>query len=306
MFRATRMELDHELFYAGRTEDEAFGFDGTRKGRRCKGGGGFGKGFAGLFTNASSGLRRRFMSLLEIDHLKIKIADREVLKDFSLSLKAGTVHALMGRNGSGKTSLAQALMGHPKYEILSGSAKLDGKNLLELKPEERAQAGLFLGFQYPVAVPGVSVAQFLRASFKSIRGSEIPAKEFRARVKKELQALQIPESFMTRFVNDGFSGGEKKRLETLQLRLLEPKVAILDETDSGLDIDALRVIAKNIEEMRRSDRAFLLITHYQRLLEYIRPDHVHVLANGRIVKSGGFELVKELEAKGYEAFVEAA
>jgi Fe-S cluster assembly ATP-binding protein len=246
------------------------------------------------------------MSLLKIRDLSVRIADREVLQKFNLEMAPGSVHALMGRNGCGKTSLAQALMGHPKYEILSGEVALNGQDLLALKIEERARAGLFLGFQYPVAVPGVSVAQFLRASFKSVRGSEIPAKEFRARVKKELEALQIPESFMTRFVNDGFSGGEKKRLETLQLRLLEPRVAILDETDSGLDIDALRVIAKNIEEMRRADRSFLLITHYQRLLEYIRPDHVHVMASGRIVKSGGFELVKELEAKGYEAFVEAA
>ncbi len=246
------------------------------------------------------------MSLLNIKNLGLQIADRKVLDNFSLQINAGEVHALMGRNGSGKTSLANALMGHPKYQILSGSVELDGEDILSLAPEERAARGLFLGFQYPVAIPGVTVTQFLLASVKAVRGDQISAKEFRSRVKKELEALQIPESFMTRFVNEGFSGGEKKRLETLQLRLLEPKLAVLDETDSGLDIDALRVIAQNIEQMRNANRSFLLITHYQRLLDYIRPDRVHVLANGRIVKSGGFELVKELEQKGYEAFVEAA
>ncbi len=244
--------------------------------------------------------------LLELKNLCLKVADRELLKNLSLTIRAGEVHALMGRNGSGKTSLAQTLMGNPKYEVTAGSIELAGESLLGLAPEERAKKGLFLGFQYPTAIPGVSVSQFLRAAVRSVRGDSLPAKEFRSRVKKELESLKIPDSFMTRFLNEGFSGGEKKKLETLQLRLLEPKVAVLDETDSGLDIDALRTIAENIEAMRNPQRSFLLITHYQRLLDYIRPDYVHILANGRIVKSGSFELAKELEAKGYEAFVEAA
>jgi len=245
-------------------------------------------------------------SLLELKNVHLKVADRELLKGLSLRIGAGEVHALMGRNGSGKTSLAQTLMGHSKYEVTAGSIELAGESLLGLAPEERAKKGLFLGFQYPTAIPGVTVSQFLRAAVRSVRGDALPAKEFRSRVKKELEALKIPDSFMTRFLNEGFSGGEKKKLETLQLRMLEPKVAVLDETDSGLDIDALRTIAENIDAMRNPQRSLLLITHYQRLLDYIRPDYVHILANGKIVKSGSFELAKELEAKGYEAFVEAA
>lgn len=240
------------------------------------------------------------MSFFKIQDLKVSIENKQVLQGLNLEMKPGEVHALMGRNGSGKTTLANTLMGNPRYEIDSGVIELDGEILNELSPEERAQKRLFLGFQYPVAIPGVMVANFLRTSIRSVRGDEVPAKEVRKLIKKEIQELGIPESFMTRSLNEGFSGGEKKRLETLQLRLLQPKVAILDETDSGLDIDALKTIAENIDKMRSPDRAILLITHYQRMLDYIKPDHVHILMGGKIVKSGGADLAKQLEEKGYD------
>lgn len=239
-------------------------------------------------------------ALFEIKNLSVRIEDQEVLKNLSLRLAAGEVHALMGRNGSGKSTLAKSLLGHPAYKLESGEIFLQGEEISGLTPDERAKKGLFLGFQHPIEIPGVTVAQFLRASLRSILGDKVPAKEIRQRIKKELKQLDIPESFMTRSVNEGFSGGEKKRLETLQLRLLQPQVAVLDETDSGLDIDALRSIAGNIESLRSPDRAMLLITHYQRLLDYIQPDKVHVLMNGAIVKSGGPELAQKLEKEGYD------
>lgn len=238
--------------------------------------------------------------LFEIKNLSVGVEGKEILHDFSLCLRAGEVHAMMGRNGSGKTTLAFTLMGHPKYEVLSGKILLNGEDITQLSPEERAKKRLFLAFQYPVAIPGVTVANFLRTSLRAVRGEELKPKEVRQLIKREIEALHIPESFLTRFLNDGFSGGEKKRLETLQMRLLEPTVAILDETDSGLDIDALRNVAESIEALRSPKRAILLITHYQRMLDYIKPDKVHVLMEGEVRKSGGPELAKTLEEKGYE------
>lgn len=245
-------------------------------------------------------------ALFEIDQLKVKIEEKEVIQSLSLQMKKSEVHALMGRNGSGKTSLSYSLMGHPDYKVLSGDVRLEGESLLELGPDERAKKGLFLGFQHPVGIPGVSVANFLRSAMRAIYGDSLDAKEIRSRIKEEIENLSIPNSFMTRFLNDGFSGGERKRLETLQLRLLKPKVAVLDETDSGLDIDALRQVAGRIDEMRSPERSLLLITHYQRMLDYIQPDFVHVLMNGKIVKSGGPELAKELEKNGYDWISEDA
>jgi Fe-S cluster assembly ATP-binding protein len=241
--------------------------------------------------------------LLEVTDLHVAVEGKEILKGVSLTVRAGEVHALMGRNGSGKSTLSATLMGHPRYEVTSGSVRYLGEDLLALPVHERAKKGVFLCFQYPQALPGVGVAGFLRQAVKAVRGADVPVKEWRPLVKKNLQSLGVPESFMTRYVNDGFSGGEKKRLEILQMLLLQPKLAILDETDSGLDIDALKVIAAGINQLRTPDRSQLLITHYQRILDFVRPDHVHVLMNGRIVKSGGPELAKELEARGYD-FVE--
>jgi Fe-S cluster assembly ATP-binding protein len=238
--------------------------------------------------------------LFEVRDLHATVDGKEVLKGVTLKLEAGEVHALMGRNGSGKTTLSHTLMGHPKYKVTQGQILLDGENIGELSPDERARKRLFLAFQYPVSIPGVTVANFLRTSIRAVRGTEIPSKDVRKLIKEEMTALDVPDSFMTRSMNEGFSGGEKKRLETLQLRLLQPKVAILDETDSGLDIDALKRISDRIDSLRGEGRAILLITHYQRMLDYIKPDKVHVLMDGRIVKSGGPELALTLEEKGYD------
>jgi len=238
--------------------------------------------------------------LFEIKNLKVLVEDKLVLKGINLTMKSGEVHAIMGRNGSGKSTLAFALMGHPKYKIQSGEILFDGERINDWAPEERARKGLFLAFQNPVSIPGVSVANFVRSAIRAVRGKELSPKELRSRIKEEATALQIPHRFLARSVNDGFSGGEKKRLEMLQMRLLEPKVAILDETDSGLDIDALKLVAERVEALRSPDRAILLITHYQRMLNYVRPDHVHVLLDGKIVKSGDAGLALDLEKKGYE------
>ena len=236
--------------------------------------------------------------ILEVTDLHVAVEGKEILKGVSLTVRPGEVHALMGRNGSGKSTLSAALMGHPRYEVTSGSVRYLGEDLLELPVHERAKKGVFLCFQYPQALPGVAVSNFLRQSVKAVRGDL--GKEWRPLVKKNLEFLEVPQTFMTRYVNDGFSGGEKKRLEILQMLLLEPRLAILDETDSGLDIDALKVIAKGINHLRSPQRAQLLITHYQRILDYVTPQFVHVLMNGKIVKSGGPELAKELEKRGYE------
>jgi Fe-S cluster assembly ATP-binding protein len=239
-------------------------------------------------------------ALFEIKNLDVSVDNKKLIKDLNLKIYPGEVHAIMGKNGSGKTSLSYALMGHPSYKIDKGEIYLDGENITELAPEERAKKRLFLGFQYPVPIPGVSVGHFLRASLNAVRGHEIESKQIRKIIKAQASALQVPDAFLSRSLNEGFSGGEKKRLETLQLKLLEPKMAIMDETDSGLDIDALRVVAEAMNSLRNADRSILLITHYQRLLNYIRPDFVHVFIAGKIVKSGGPELALELEEKGYE------
>lgn len=243
--------------------------------------------------------------LFEIKDLHVEVDGKKVLNGVNLTVNRGEVHAIMGRNGTGKTTLAYTLMGHPRYRILSGSILLDGEDLVALSPEDRARKRLFLAFQYPVAIPGVSIASFLRAILKSVRGEEIPPSKFRTLIKEELKHLNIPESFMTRSLNEGFSGGEKKRLETLQLRLLQPKMAVLDETDSGLDIDALRVVSENLQSYRSPERGMLVITHYQRMLNYIKPDFVHVFGSGRVLESGGPELALKLEERGYD-WVEGA
>jgi Fe-S cluster assembly ATP-binding protein len=240
----------------------------------------------------------------------VKVADREVLRGIDLDLPAGEVHAIMGPNGSGKSSLSYALAGKPGYAVTSGSASYQGRDLLALAPEERSRAGLFLGFQYPVEIPGVNNAYLLRAALNAARRqrgeSEIDAFDFLNLVKERMALMKIDESFLSRGVNEGFSGGEKKRNEILQMLVLEPRLAVLDETDSGLDIDALKLVATGINTLRSPERGMLLVTHYQRLLDHVQPDRVHVLARGRIVKSGGPELARELEQRGYDWLAEEA
>jgi Fe-S cluster assembly ATP-binding protein len=238
--------------------------------------------------------------LLDVRDLRVTVAGKEILQGLSLTVRPGEVHALMGRNGSGKSTLSAAIMGHPRYEVTGGSIRYKGADLTALPVHERARQGVFLCFQYPMALPGVQVVNFLRQSVKAVRGGEVPAKEFRPLVKKHLEALGIPQQFMSRYVNDGFSGGEKKRMEILHMLLLEPALAVLDETDSGLDIDALKVVADGINRLRSKDRGVLLVTHYQRILDLVVPDRVHVLLGGRIVRSGGPDLARELERRGYE------
>jgi Fe-S cluster assembly ATP-binding protein len=240
------------------------------------------------------------LSLLEIRNLTVEVEGKEVLHGVSLVIRPGEVHAIMGKNGSGKTTLSNTLMGHPKYNVTGGDILLNGESLLGLAPDVRAKKRLFLAFQYPVAVPGVTVAQFLRAAILSVRAGEVEPRNVRKLIKEEMSKLDIPDAFMTRFLNEGFSGGEKKRLETLQLRLLQPQMMVLDETDSGLDIDSLRRVSESIDSQRGGQKGILLITHYQRMLSYVKPDFVHVFLNGRIVKSGGADLALELEERGYE------
>jgi Fe-S cluster assembly ATP-binding protein len=240
--------------------------------------------------------------LLVVDNLRVSVEGKEILKGLSLTVEVGEVHALMGPNGSGKSTLSFCLMGHPKYAITEGDLRYRGASILGLPPDERARRGIFLAFQYPTAIPGVTIANFLRAALRGVRGEDVPVREFRQTVKAQLKALGISESFMNRYVNDGFSGGEKKRVEILQMAVLDPALAVLDETDSGLDIDALKTVAQGINALRTPARGVLLITHYQRLLNYIKPDAVHVMVDGRIVRSGGPELALELESKGYEGF----
>ena len=239
---------------------------------------------------------------LKITNLHAGLPDREILKGLNLEVKPGEVHAIMGPNGSGKSTLSKVMAGHDDYAITSGEVMLDDINLLELSVDARARAGLFLAFQYPHEIPGVSNANFLRAAKKARlpEGEEIDAIKFYKEMYARMDALEMDRSFTSRSVNEGFSGGEKKRNEILQLMMLEPKYAVLDETDSGLDIDALKIVARGVNAMRSPDRGFLLITHYQRLLDYIQPDFVHVLMDGKIVHSGGRELALELEAKGYD------
>lgn len=241
--------------------------------------------------------------MLEIKDLHASIDGKDILRGLSLSVQAGEVHAIMGPNGSGKSTLAQVLAGRESYDITGGSVSYQGQDLLDMAIEERARNGLFLAFQYPLEIPGVSNAYFLRASVNAIRRHkglpELDAMDFLKRVKEEMKIVGMKEEFLYRSVNEGFSGGEKKRNEVLQMTLLEPTLAVLDETDSGLDIDALRVVADGVNRLRSPERALVVITHYQRLLDYIVPDHVHVLSGGRIVRSGGHELALELEQRGY-------
>ena len=241
-------------------------------------------------------------SLLEIDRVRVAVDGKEIVKGLTLRLNAGEVHAIMGPNGSGKSTLSFCLMGHPKYVVTSGTIRYNGQDVLQLAPNERAAAGIFLAFQYPTAIPGVTITNFLRAALRGVRGQDVPVKEFRQLVKTHLKALGISDAFMNRYVNDGFSGGEKKRLEILQMAVLNPALAVLDETDSGLDIDALKTVAAGINALRTPQRAILLITHYQRMLNYITPDVVHVMIDGRVARSGGPELALELESQGYEGF----
>ncbi len=241
--------------------------------------------------------------MLKIENLHVRVAGKEILKGLSLEVKAGEVHAIMGPNGAGKSTLGNVLSGREGYEVVEGSVIYQGKNLLELEPEERAAEGVFLAFQYPVEIPGVNNTYFLRSALnaqKKYRGEpEVDSMQFLKLVREKLSVLHLKDELLHRAVNEGFSGGEKKRNEIFQLALLEPKLAILDETDSGLDIDALKAVADGVNLMRSPERAFLVITHYQRLLDYIKPDVVHVLADGKIVESGGPELALELEAHGY-------
>jgi len=245
------------------------------------------------------------MTELIINDLHVGVEDTEILKGVNLTIKTGEVHAIMGPNGTGKSTLAYALMGHPKFEVKKGEVLLDGENILDLDPDERAHKGLFLAFQYPVAVPGVSVANFLRTAVNAKRKANDPEDEgisipaFRKMLREKMELLELETSFAGRYLNEGFSGGEKKRVEILQMAALDPTFAILDETDSGLDIDALQTVADGVNKLRSDQQGTLMITHYQRVLNYIKPDFVHVMLDGRIVESGGPELAKRLEEEGY-------
>jgi Fe-S cluster assembly ATP-binding protein len=247
--------------------------------------------------------------LLSVNDLRVKAEDKEILKGLDLVVNPGEVHAIMGPNGSGKSTLARALSGHPGYEVTGGTATYDGKDLLAMSPEERACEGVFMAFQYPVEIAGINNAYFLKAAVNAVRKyrgqQELDALEFMQLIREKAKLLEMDQSMLNRSVNEGFSGGEKKRNEIFQMAVLEPRLAILDETDSGLDIDALRTVSRGVNALRSPDRAIIVVTHYQRLLEYIVPDFVHVLSAGRIVRSGGKELALELEAKGY-GWVEAA
>ena len=248
--------------------------------------------------------------MLEIKNLHAGIDGNEILRGINLTINKGEIHAIMGPNGSGKSTLAKVLAGHPAYEVTEGEVLFEGRNLLELAPDERAREGVFMAFQYPIEVPGVSNAQFLRLAYnekrKHLGEEELDPLEFKDLLKERAKVVEMDASFMSRSVNEGFSGGEKKRNEILQMAVLEPKLAVLDETDSGLDIDALRIVAGGVNQLHSPDNAVILVTHYQRLLDYIVPQFVHVLANGRIVKEGGKELALELEQKGYDWIKAAA
>ncbi len=256
------------------------------------------------------------MSVLEIRDLRALVEDKEILKGVNLTLRSGEIHALMGPNGSGKSTLAYVVAGHPHYQITGGDILLDGESILEMEPDERCKAGLFLAFQYPVSVPGVSVANFLRTAVSNVRGytakgaeaqgrsgvigsNLMPMREFRKELNDKMKEYNVDASFARRYLNDGFSGGEKKRTEVLQMAMLEPKFALMDESDSGLDIDALRVVADGINKLATPERGFLLITHYQRLLNYVKPHYVSIFFDGRVVMTGGAEVAHTLEEKGY-------
>jgi Fe-S cluster assembly ATP-binding protein len=246
------------------------------------------------------------MSTLEIRDLHVSVEDKEILRGVDLTVRAGETHAIMGPNGSGKSTLAYAIAGHPKYDVTSGEVLLDGESVLEMTVDERARAGLFLAMQYPVEVPGVSVSNFLRTAVTAVRGEAPKLRDFAKEMRGAMSDLQIDPAFAQRNLNEGFSGGEKKRHEILQLEMLKPKVAVLDETDSGLDIDALKVVSEGVNRFREGgETGVLLITHYTRILRYVKPDFVHVFAGGRVVEEGGSELADLLESEGYEKFTKA-
>jgi Fe-S cluster assembly ATP-binding protein len=238
--------------------------------------------------------------MLTVENLHVEIDGNEIVKGLDLEVGTGEIHAIMGPNGSGKSTLANVLMGHPRYEVSEGSVTFEGEDVLELEPDERAKLGMFLAFQYPSEVPGVSVANFLRTAVNSVREEDLSPMEMYRLLQEKMSVMKMDSKFAERYLNEGFSGGEKKRNEILQLLMLEPRLAILDETDSGLDIDALQVVARGVNEMRAPDFSAVLITHYQRILRYIEPDRVHVMLDGRIVTSGGKELAEDLEEKGYD------
>jgi Fe-S cluster assembly ATP-binding protein len=250
-------------------------------------------------------------SALTIKNLRVSVDGKLILKDLNLEVKLGEIHAIMGPNGSGKSTLAYALAGHPKYEVEDGEVWMDGVNLLELTPDERAKMGLFLAFQYPTAIPGITMANFLRSAVNAVKGEKngdvknkgIPITEFRKMMIEKMELLKMDKEFARRYLNEGFSGGEKKRAEILQMALLEPKFAILDETDSGLDIDALKIVSEGVNALTGPNRSFIIITHYQRILNYITPHYVHVLYNGQIIESGGPELAHRLEEEGYDNLI---
>lgn len=247
---------------------------------------------------------------LSVKNLRVSVEDKEILKGINLEVKQGEVHAIMGPNGSGKSTLSYTLAGHPKYTVLSGEAHLGELNLLELEPDERARAGLFLAFQYPVAIPGVSMANFLRTAVNAVKGEangqgskSVPITQFRKMMLDKMELLKMDRAFARRYLNEGFSGGEKKRAEILQMALLEPKFAIMDETDSGLDIDALRIVSEGVNTLKGPNMGIVVITHYNRILNYIKPDYVHVLYKGQIILSGGPELAERLEGEGYDQII---
>ena len=237
---------------------------------------------------------------LVIEDLHVQVEDKQILRGVDLTVEAGKVHALMGPNGSGKSTLAYALAGHPRYQVTGGKVDFKGEDVLDLTPDERARLGMFLAMQYPVEVPGVSVTNFLRTAMNAVRGEDVPVREFAKELREQMRQLDMDQRFAERSLNEGFSGGEKKRHEILQMALLKPELAILDETDSGLDVDALRVVADGVNRLRGPSLGVLLITHYTRILRYISPDMVHVMVDGRVVETGGPELADQLEAEGYE------
>jgi Fe-S cluster assembly ATP-binding protein len=242
------------------------------------------------------------MTTLQIEGLRVEVEGKEILTGLDLVVAQGETHALMGPNGSGKSTLAYAIAGHPSYEVTGGTIRFDGEDVTELRPDERAKAGLFLAMQYPTEIPGVSMTNFMRTAVNATRTEDLPVREFMTQLKAGMAELKMDPAFLQRNVNEGFSGGEKKRFEILQMAMLRPRMAVLDETDSGLDVDALKIVSEGVNRLRGPELGVLLITHYTRILNYITPDHVHVMAGGRIVKSGGADLAQTLEAEGYEQF----
>lgn len=243
---------------------------------------------------------RQTQSTLEIQDLRVSIDDKEILKGVNLAVGKGEIHALMGPNGAGKSTLGNTIMGHPRYRVTSGDIRYQGESILKWTPDARARAGLFLSFQYPTSIPGVTMANFLRQAVNATRGQEVPVREFRTSLNEKMKLLKVPDEMVRRYLNEGFSGGEKKKAEILQLGVLQPQIAILDETDSGLDVDALRTVAEGVNALAGPELGVLIITHYNRILNYIRPDVVHVMVAGRVVRSGGADLANEIESRGYE------